>query len=78
MGEIMRSYRLSVVIEKDADGYFAFCPELEGCYTQGDSYDEALENIKDAIRLHIEDRIVSREDIPIVEYISLTSLEVAV
>ncbi len=48
------SYRLSVVIEKDADGYFAFCPELQGCYTQGDSYEEILENIKDAIRLHIE------------------------
>lgn len=26
----MRTYRLSVVIEKDADGYFAFCPELSG------------------------------------------------
>jgi predicted RNase H-like HicB family nuclease len=74
----MISYRLSVVIEKYADGYFAFCPELQGCYTQGDSYDETFENIKDAIRLHIEDRIVSGEDIPIVEYISLTSLEVAV
>ncbi|MCD5409174.1 MAG: type II toxin-antitoxin system HicB family antitoxin [Methanocellales archaeon] len=43
--------------EKDADGYFAFCPEFQGCYTQGDSYEETLENIKDAIRLHIEDRI---------------------
>jgi predicted RNase H-like HicB family nuclease len=74
----MKSYRVSVVIEKDADGYFALCPALQGCYTQGDSYEEALENIKDAIRLHLEDRIESGEDIPIVESISLTSLEVAV
>ncbi|VUT25355.1 MAG: hypothetical protein MOIL_01010 [Candidatus Methanolliviera sp. GoM_oil] len=29
----MKSYRVSVVIEKDADGYFAFCPALQGCYT---------------------------------------------
>ncbi len=44
----MRTYRFSVVIEKDKDGYFAFCPQLEGCYTQGDTYEEVLENIKDA------------------------------
>ena len=74
----MKNYRFSVVIEKDEDGYFAFCPNLQGCYTQGDSYEEALENIKDAIRLHIEDRIKEGETIPIVESISLTSLEVAV
>ncbi len=74
----MTRYRLSVVIEKDAEGYFAFCPELQGCYTQGDSYEEALENIEDVIRLHIEDRIESKEDIPLVESVSLTSLEVTV
>ena len=74
----MKRYRLSVVIEKDADGYFAFCPELQGCYTQGDSYEEALKNIEDAIRLYIEDRIENKEDIPLIDSVSLTSLEVAV
>lgn len=52
----MKSYQVPVVIEKDADGYFAFCPELQRCYTQGDSYEEVLEKIRDAIRLHIADR----------------------
>lgn len=74
----MKNYKLSVVIEKDTDGYFAFCPELQGCYTQGDSYEETLQNIKDAIRLHIEDKIEDGETIPMSESISLTSLEVAV
>ncbi|MFA5771712.1 MAG: type II toxin-antitoxin system HicB family antitoxin [Thermoplasmata archaeon] len=74
----MKNYKLSVVIEKDENGYFAFCPELQGCYTQGDTYEEAIQNIKDAIRLHIEDRLESGEDVPTVETISLTSLEVAV
>ena len=60
----MRTYKFSVVIEKDCDGYYAFCPELHGCYTQGDTYEEVSENIKDAIKLHIEDRMVSCEDIP--------------
>ncbi len=74
----MRTYRFSVVIEKDKDGYFALCPELEGCYTQGETYEETLENIKDAIRLHVEDRIENGEDIPQPESVSLTSMEVAV
>jgi predicted RNase H-like HicB family nuclease len=73
-----RVYRFSVVIEKDKDGYFAFAPDLQGCYIQGDTYEEALENIRDAIRLHVEDRLDSGEEVPQPESVSLTSLEVAV
>lgn len=74
----MKTYRFSVVIEKDKDGYFAFCPELQGCYTQGDTYEEALENAKDAIYLHVEDRMKGSEEIPQIESASLTPLEVAI
>lgn len=74
----MSVYKFSVVIERDMDSYFAICPELQGCYTQGDTYEEVLKNIKDAIRLHIEDRIESGEEIPQPESISLTMMEVAV
>jgi predicted RNase H-like HicB family nuclease len=69
-------FRLPVVIEKDSDGYYAYCPSLQGCYTQGDSYEEALENIEDVIRLHIEDRLANNEPIPCSEMVSLTTLEV--
>lgn len=74
----MSAYKFSVIIEKDSDGYFAFCPELQGCYTQGGTYEEVLANTKDAIRLHIEDRIKSGEEIPQAESVSLTMMEVAV
>jgi predicted RNase H-like HicB family nuclease len=74
----MSVYRFSVVTEKDSDGYFAFCPELQGCYTQGDTYEEVQKNIKDAIRLHVEDRMESGEDILQPESVSLTLMEVAV
>ena len=74
----MSTYKFSVVIEKDSDGYFAICPELQGCYTQGDTYEEVSENIKDAIRLNIEDRIESGEEIPQSTSVSLTLMEVAV
>lgn len=45
---------LSAVIEKDNDGYFAFVPSLQGCVSQGGSYEEALKNIKEAIELYLE------------------------
>ena len=71
-------YQFSVVVEKDDDGYFAVCPELQGCYTQGDTYEEALANIRDAIRLHVEDRLGNGEEIPQYKQVSLTTLAVAV
>ncbi|WP_104749773.1 type II toxin-antitoxin system HicB family antitoxin [Helicobacter cynogastricus] len=44
----------NAVIEKDKDGYFAFVPSLQGCVSQGESYEEALKNIKEAIELYLE------------------------
>ncbi len=72
----MDKVTLPIVIERDENGYFVFCPVLQGCYTQGDSYEEALANITDAIRLHIEDRRAHGEPIPSVEMVSLATLEV--
>jgi len=74
----MSLYKFSVIVEKDSDGYFAFCPELQGCYTQGDTYEETVENIRDAIHLHIEDRVANGEEIPQLESVSLTLMEVTV
>jgi predicted RNase H-like HicB family nuclease len=74
----MKRLTLPIVIEKDEDGYFVFCPVLQGCYTQGDTYEEAIENIEDAIRLHLEDIIASDEAIPEVRTLSLTTLEITV
>ncbi|MBI4811272.1 MAG: type II toxin-antitoxin system HicB family antitoxin [Ignavibacteriales bacterium] len=74
----MQKFTLPIVIEKDSDGYFAMCPDLQGCYTQGNSYEEVLANIQDAIRLHIEDRLANNEAIPTTEMVSLTTLEVTV
>lgn len=73
----MKNITLPIVIEGDADGYFVSCPALQGCYSQGDTYEEATENIKDAVRLHIEDRIADGEEIPQVS-VSLSTVEIAV
>jgi predicted RNase H-like HicB family nuclease len=48
------NYKVSVVIEKDKSGYYAFCPELEGCQSQGDTFEEVMSNIKEAIEAYVE------------------------
>lgn len=45
---------LNVIIEKDQDGYFARILELEGCVSQGNTYEETLINIKEAGELYLE------------------------
>ena len=48
------SYKVSIVIEKDEGGYYAYCPELEGCHSQGDSLERVIANIREAIELYLE------------------------
>lgn len=38
-----------VVLQKSEEGYSVSCPTLQGCWSQGETEDEALDNIKDAI-----------------------------
>lgn len=46
-------YRVS--IEKGEDfGYVAHCPAIPGCHSQGDTIEEVIENIKDAIKVCLE------------------------
>jgi predicted RNase H-like HicB family nuclease len=62
----MPDYKYTVIVEQDEDGlYVASVPALQGCYTQGETYKEAMNNIKDAIKLHIEARQALDESIPI-------------
>lgn len=70
-------YLFTIIIEKDPDGYYAYCPQLQGCYSQGETYEEALKNIKDAILLHIEDRKAQNESWKAPESINVTSLELS-
>lgn len=61
----MHTYDFKVLLEPDpSGGYVVVCPSLPGCYSQGDTIDEALENIKEAILLCLEDMIAEGEEIP--------------
>ncbi len=46
--------RYQVRLKKSEEGYAVWCPGLPGCWSQGETEEEALENIKDAISTYIE------------------------
>jgi predicted RNase H-like HicB family nuclease len=57
--------RFTVVLERQDDGGFvASVPSLPGCVSQGDSRDEAMKNVREAIEVYIEDCRESGEPIP--------------
>ncbi len=60
MARILRELQFKVLIEQDEDGVFvASVPAIPGCHTQGDTYEEAIRNIKETIELCLEE---SREN----------------
>jgi predicted RNase H-like HicB family nuclease len=76
----MPTYRFQVVIEQDEEGlYVAECPALEGCYTQGGTFEEAVANIQEVIRMCV--RELEAEGQPIEprypEVVGLKTIEVA-
>ena len=58
-------YNYKVLLEKEQDGgYHAFCPILKGCHSQGDTVEEAIDNITEAIELYLESLIADDRPIP--------------
>lgn len=57
--------RVTFVIEKDDDEFYAYCPNLKGLHTSGKTKDEALENAKCAVEAYIESLLAHEEPIPL-------------
>ncbi len=51
---LKRSFKVILHVDLEDGGYWIECPELHGCSSQGDSVEEALDMIKDAIKGHLE------------------------
>ena len=56
--------RQVILIPDEMGGYNVEVPSLPGCFTQGETIEEALINAKDAINLYIESLIADGEDVP--------------
>ena len=68
--------KATVLIEKDEHGFYAWCPELKGCQSQGASIEEALANIREAIELYLETLPDDERDVLLSREILTTSIEV--
>jgi len=53
-----------VIVEKGETSYGAYVPDLPGCVAVGDTRDEAMQLIREAIELHIESLRENGEDVP--------------
>lgn len=76
----LKKYNLQVVIEQDEDGMFvADCPALQGCYAQGKTFEEALNNVKDVIVMCIEELKEEKKkiDLKYPEVIGIKNMQVA-
>jgi len=68
----MKKQVFTVLIEKDGNGtYVAEVPDLKGCYTQGDSVEEVMKNIKEVIEMCLEEQNVTPN-----EFIGIQKIEV--
>jgi len=70
--------KASVVIEKDENGFYAWCPELKGCQSQSATLEGAIANIKEAIELYIETLPPGERDVLLSREIITTAVEVNV
>jgi len=71
------NFRGTIVIKKEEEWYVATCLE-NNIASQGETIDEAIENLKEAIALYYEDNIESETVIAKNDQIYITSLEMAI
>jgi len=74
----MKNMKASVVIEKDENGYYAYSPELDGCQSQGATFEEALANIREAVELYLETLTPAEARERLSQEVVTTSVEVRV
>ena len=72
------SYQVTVIIEKDEYGYYAYCPQLEGCQSQGDSLEEIKANIQEAIELYLSTLDQEEKQLLFKKEISTVNMEIQV
>ena len=68
--------KATVVIEKDEHGFYAWCPELKGCQSQGVTLEEVMANIKEAAELYLETLPADERDVLLSREVLTTAVEV--
>ena len=73
----MKTYSFSIIFEpEDEGGYSVYCPALPGCVSQGESYEEALANIRESITGYVKSLI--QDGLPVPEEAVTEKIEVVI
>ena len=65
--------KLSMICSKQSnDTYFAICPEISGCFTQGDTYEETVVALKELVEITVREELTADE----VEKIQMSSAKI--
>jgi len=70
--------KVSVVVEHDDEGYYAWCPQLKGCHSQGDTLEETMSNIREAIEVYVETLTDDERDACLSREVYNTSVDINV
>ena len=58
-------FRIRIIVEKDEDGFYAYCPELKGLLVGGATKAEIHQNVPDAVQGYIDSLIKHNDPIPV-------------
>ena len=70
------TYHVSMIIEREADWYVSFCPELDVA-SQGKTVEEARQNLKEAVELYLKHADPSEINLP-KEPLFVSALDIAI
>lgn len=74
----MKLYNYKVVVEEcEEGGFYAECPAFSGCHVEGETYEETMREMKEAVKVFIDDYNTRNEDLPSDNFL-VTSVQVTV
>lgn len=62
----MKFYSFQIVIEKEPEdeGYFAYTPNVAGCFSNGRTIEDAKRNIREAVEQHLASMLAHAQPVP--------------
>ncbi len=74
----MKLYNYKVVIEEcEEGGFYAECPAFPGCHVEGETYEKTMKEMKEAIKVFMNDYISRDEDLP-TDHFAVTSVQIGI
>lgn len=74
----MKLYNYKVVVEEcEEGGFYAERPAFPGCHVEGETYEETMKEMKEAIKVFINDYISRNEDLP-TDRFAVTSVQIGI